>query len=239
MKIVFFGSSHFAVPALEALIKSPHEVVCVVTQPDKKRGRHLHLSGTDIKNTAVAARLKVFQPEDVKSVESVDFLKRFGADVFVTAAYGQIFSQEVLDIPRIMPLNIHASLLPRYRGAAPINWAIINSDKKTGVSIMYVSLKMDSGPILLQKETLIKGGDTALTLEERLRVLGAGLLMEALKLIDAREYRLFDQDEDKAIFAPKLKKEDGLIQWHNHAAVIHDQIRGVLPWPGAFTSYRG
>ena len=239
MKIVFFGSSHFAVPALEALIKSLHEVVCVVTQPDKKRGRHLHLSGTDIKNTAVAARLKVFQPEDIKSVESVDFLKRFGADVFVTAAYGQIFSQEVLDIPRIMPLNIHASLLPRYRGAAPINWAIINSDKKTGVSIMYVSLKMDSGPVLLQKETLIKESDTALTLEERLRVLGAGLLMEALKLIDAREYRLFDQDEDKAIFAPKLKKEDGLIQWHNHAAVIHDQIRGVLPWPGAFTSYRG
>jgi methionyl-tRNA formyltransferase len=122
MKIAFFGSAHFAVPALKALIKSGHELVCVVTQPDKKKGRHLHVAGTDVKSTAVSAGLKTFQPEDIKAKESVDFLKKLEAELFVIVAYGQVFSQEVLDIPKIMPVNIHASLLPRYRGAAPINW---------------------------------------------------------------------------------------------------------------------
>lgn len=239
MKIVFFGSAHFAVPALEALIKSGHELVCVVTQPDKKRGRHLHVAGTDVKSTAVAAKLKTFQPEDIKSKESVNFLKNLDADLFVIVAYGQILSQEVLDIPKIMPVNIHASLLPRYRGAAPINWAIINAEKKSGVSIMYVSLKMDSGPVILQKEIKIEENDTAISLEGKLRDLGAELLMEALKIIDNRSYRLLEQDEDKVILAPKLKKENGLIDWGAGAADIHNQVRGVLPWPGAFTGYRG
>ncbi|MDD5560540.1 MAG: methionyl-tRNA formyltransferase [Candidatus Omnitrophica bacterium] len=239
MKIVFFGSAHFAVPALEALVKSKHEIVCVVTQPDKKKGRHLHLAGTDVKGTAAAAGLKTFQPEKIKSRESVNFLKDLDADLFIIVAYGQIFSQEVLDIPKIMPLNIHASLLPAYRGAAPINWAVINAEKKTGVTIMYVSLKMDSGPVILQKEIKIEENDTALSLEEKLRYLGAELLMDALKLIDSRSYRLLEQDEDKVILAPKLKKEDGLIDWHTPAVDIHNQIRGVLPWPGAFTGYGG
>ncbi|MDD5253159.1 MAG: methionyl-tRNA formyltransferase [Candidatus Omnitrophica bacterium] len=239
MKIVFFGSAHFAVPALEALIKSKHELVCVVTQPDKKRGRHLHISETDVKSIAVAAGLKTFQPENIKSKESVDFLKKLDADLFVIVAYGQIFSQEVLDIPKIMPINIHASLLPRYRGAAPINWAIINADKQAGVSIMYVSLKTDSGPVILQKEIKIEDIDTAVTLEEKLRNLGAELLVDALKIIDNRSYCLLEQDEDKVILAPKLKKEDGLIDWNEPAAAIHNQVRGVLPWPGAFTFFRG
>jgi methionyl-tRNA formyltransferase len=239
MKIVFFGSAHFAVPALEALIKSRYELVCVVTQPDKEKGRHLHVAGTDVKSTAVAAKLKIFQPEDIKSKESVDFLKSLDADLFIIVAYGQMFSQEVLDIPKIMPINIHASLLPRYRGAAPINWAIINAEKKTGVSIMYVSLKMDSGPVILQKEIKIEENDTAVSLEEKLRYLGSELLMDALKIIDSRSYRLLEQDEDKVIIAPKLKKEDGLIDWSAPAVDIHNQVRGVLPWPGAFTSYRG
>jgi methionyl-tRNA formyltransferase len=239
MKIVFFGSAHFAVPALEALIKSKHELVCVVTQPDKKRGRHLHISETDVKSIAVAAGLKTFQPENIKSKESVDFLKKLDADLFVIVAYGQIFSQEVLDIPKIMPINIHASLLPRYRGAAPINWAIINADKQAGVSIMYVSLKTDSGPVILQKEIKIEDIDTAVTLEEKLRNLGAELLVDALKIIDNRSYCLLEQDEDKVILAPKLKKDDGLIDWNEPAAAIHNQVRGVLPWPGAFTFFRG
>ena len=239
MKIVFFGSAHFAVPALQALIKSGHELVCVVTQPDKKRGRHLHISGTDIKSMAVSARLKTFQPEDIKSKESVEFLNKLDADLFVIVAYGQILSQEVLDIPKIMPVNIHASLLPRYRGAAPINWAIINADKKTGVSIMYVSRKMDSGPVILQKELKIEDSDTAITIEDKLHLLGADLLMDALKIIDERNYKLLEQDEDKVILAPKLKKEDGLIDWSAPASAIHNQVRGVLPWPGAFTFFRG
>ncbi len=238
MRIVFFGSAHFAVPALEALIKSAHEIVCVVTQPDKQKGRHLQVSGTDVKGTAVLAKLKIFQPANIKSKESVKFLKELKADLFVIVAYGQIFSQEVLDIPKLMPINIHASLLPRYRGAAPISWALINGDKRSGVTIMYVTLKMDSGPVILQKEVQIEDKDTSVTLEEKLRKYGAELLIDALKIIDRRSYRLVEQDEDKAILAPKLKKEDGLINWNVPAVKIYNQIRGVIPWPGAFTSYR-
>ena len=239
MKIIFFGSAHFAVSALEALIKSKHELVCVVTQPDKKKGRYLHLSGTDVKSTALASKLKIFQPENVKSQESVKFLKGLEADLFVIVAYGQMFSQELLDIPKLMPINIHASLLPRYRGAAPINWAVINGDRKTGITIMFVTLKMDSGPVIMQKEVKIEDKDTSVTLEERLRSCGAELLMDTLKIIDGRSYRLVEQDEDKAILAPKLKKEDGLIDWGGSAVDIYNQIRGVLPWPGAHTRYRG
>ena len=211
----------------------------MVTQPDKQKGRHLQVSGTDVKSTAVLAKLKIFQPEDIKSKESVKFLKDLEADLFVIVAYGQIFSQEVLDIPKLMPINIHASLLPRYRGAAPINWAIINGDKKSGVTIMFVTLKMDSGPIILQKEVKIEDKDTSETLEEKLRKCGAELLIDALGIIDSRSYRLVDQDEDKVILAPKLKKEDGLIDWGASAIDIHNQIRGLLPWPGASTHYRG
>ncbi|MCX5698893.1 MAG: methionyl-tRNA formyltransferase [Candidatus Omnitrophica bacterium] len=239
MRIVFFGSAHFAVPALEALIKSQQELACVVTQPDKKKGRHLQVSGTDVKSAAVLAKLKIFQPENIKSKESVKFLKSLDADLFVIVAYGQMLSQEVLDIPKIMPINIHASLLPRYRGAAPINWAIINGDKKSGVTIMFVTLKMDSGPIILQSETKIEEQDTAVILEENLRQSGAKLLLEALKIIDEKNYRLVEQDEDKVVYAPKMRKEVGLIDWNTPAVNIHNQIRGALPWPIAFSSYRG
>jgi methionyl-tRNA formyltransferase len=239
MKIVFFGSAHFAVEALEALIKTKAQIVCVVTQPDKQKGRHLHVSGTDVKSTAVAAKLKIFQPESIKSKESVKFLKNLDADLFVIVAYGQIFSQEVLDIPKIMPINIHASLLPRYRGAAPINWAIINGDKKSGVTIIFVTLKMDSGPVIIQKETQIEDKDTSVTLEEKLRKCAAELLIDALKVIDSRSYRLVEQEEAEVIYAPKMNKEMGLIDWGASAVHIYNQIRGLLPWPGAFTNYRG
>jgi len=239
MKLVFFGSSHFAVVSLRALIKSKHEVACVVTQPDKQRGRHLHMAGTDVKSIALDAKLKIFQPENIKTKESVKFLKNIDADVFVIVAYGQIFSQEVLDIPKIMPINIHASLLPRYRGAAPINWAIINGEKKSGITIIYVTFKTDSGPIIMQEEIKIEDQDTSVSLEEKLRNCGANLLIEALISIDNRDYRLVDQEEEKVIYAPKLKKEIGLIDWSTPAVNIHNQVRGVLPWPGAFTSYRG
>jgi methionyl-tRNA formyltransferase len=237
MKIIFLGSSHFAVAALEALIKTEHAVVCVVTQPDKQKGRHLQLAATDVKNTAVAAGLKTFQPENINSKESVKILKNLDADIFVIVAYGQILSQEILDIPKIMPINIHASLLPRYRGAAPINWAIINGDKKTGITIIYVTRKMDSGPVIMQKEIKIEDKDTAVSLEEKLSLCGSRLLMEVVSIIDQRNYCLVEQDEDKVVYAPKLKKEIGLIDWNTSAANIHNQIKGVIPWPGAFTSY--
>jgi len=238
MKIIFFGSAHFAILALEALIKSRHALVCVVTQPDKQKGRHLQLAATEVKNTAVASGVKTFQPENVNSQESVKFLKALNADLFVIVAYGQILSQEILEIPKIMPINIHASLLPRYRGAAPINWAIINGDKKTGVTIMYVTKKMDSGPVIMQKEIKIEDQETALSLENKLSLCSRGLLLDALEIIDNRNYRLVEQDEDQVVYAPKMKKEVGLIDWNTSAINIHNQIKGVLPWPGAFTSYR-
>jgi len=238
MKIVFFGSAQFAVPTLEALIKSRHEVLCVVTQPDKQKGRHLRLSATLVKSAAQSAKLKIFQPQNINSKESVNFLKSLGADIFVIVAYGQIFSQEVLDIPKIMPVNTHASLLPRYRGAAPINWAIINGDKISGVTIMRVVLKMDAGEIISRKEIKIEKDDTAITLEEKLRFCAAELLMEALEAIDQRAYSLIEQDEDKVVLAPKIDRQAGQIDWNASAVNIHNQIRGVLPWPGAHTNYR-
>ena len=239
MKIVFFGSSHFAVPALEALIKSQYEICSVVTQPDKKKGRHLHLGSTDVKALAKQAGLKIFQPESVNYPDSIEHLKSLSADLFVVVAYGQILSQAVLDIPKIFPINIHASLLPKYRGAAPINWAIINGEKSSGVTIIKLIRKMDAGPIITQREIPVNDSDDSVALEDELRKLGAELLIEALQKIKNGDYKLIDQDEKKAVMAPKLKKNDGSIDWDKPAISIHDLVRGCLPWPGAFTYYKG
>ncbi len=239
MKIVFFGSAHFAVPALEGLIRNKHKVLCVVTQPDKKKGRHLHLGATDVKQTAIKAGLNVFQPVDINTSQSVRFLTALDADIFIIVAYGQLLSQEVLDIPKIFPINIHASLLPKYRGAAPINWAIIKGEKFTGVTIMQVTRKMDSGAIIAQRETEIKTEDDAVSVEERLRQIGAELLLKMLPDIKENRISLKQQDDRLAIYAPKLKKSDGLIDWNNSVTDILNLIRGTRPWPGAFTHYNG
>jgi methionyl-tRNA formyltransferase len=239
MKIAFFGSSHFAVLALEALIKSREDIVSVVTQPDKKKGRHLHVGFTDIKAVALEAGLSVFQPQDINSSKSAAFLKNLNADLFVIVAYGQILSQEVLDIPKVLPVNIHASLLPKYRGAAPINWAIMRGEKVTGVTIMKVTRKMDSGPIIMQEEVVIADGDDAVSLEEKVRELGAKLLLESVAAIKNKKFRLDEQDERKVVLAPKLKKDDGRIDWARTAVEINNLVRGAMPWPGAFTHYKG
>lgn len=239
MKIIFFGSAHFAVPALESLIKEKHKILCVVTQPDKKKGRHLYLGVTDVKSLALEAGLRVFQPENINTPKSVEFLKSLNADLFVIVAYGQLLSQEVLDIPKVFPLNIHASLLPKYRGAAPINWAIIKGEKITGVTIMQVTRKMDSGAIIMQKELSVNEEDDAISLESKLRDIGAGLLLKAIPAIKNKDYKLISQDEKKVVYAPKLKKVDGLIDWNKPAVEIVNLIRGVVPWPSAFTHYRG
>ena len=239
MKIIFLGSSHFAVPALEALIKARHKIPCVVTQPDKKKGRHLHLGVTDVKALAIQAGLKVFQPEDINSASSVALLKRLNADLFVVVAYGQMLSQEVLDIPKVFPINIHASLLPKYRGAAPINWAIIRGEKFSGVTIMQVIKKMDSGAIIMQKEIAINKDDDAVLLESKLRDLGAELLLKVIQAIKNNDFKLTPQVENQVSFAPKLNKEVGLIDWGKPAAEICNLIRGAFPWPGAFTHYKG
>lgn len=238
MKIVFFGSAHFAVPALEALLRGPDKVCCVVTQPDKKKGRHLHLAATDIKSASLAAGLEVFQPEDINSPEALKYLKSLNADLFVVVAYGQILAQAVLDIPKIFCVNIHASLLPKFRGAAPINWAIIRGEEESGLTIMQMTRKMDSGPVLMQKKVAIGFNDNSIILEDKLRQLGAGLLLEALKEIKEKTYKLTPQDEKKAVPAPKLKKGDGYIDWSRPAVEIYNLVRGSLPWPGSFTYYK-
>lgn len=239
MNIVFFGSSQFAVAALKALLSQQHKTSCVVTQPDRQKGRGLSLSPTAIKKVGQDAGLQIYQPHRLNTPQTLKLLKDLKPDLFVTAAYGQILSQEVLDIPRIFSLNIHASLLPKYRGAAPINWAIINGEKTTGVTIIKMSKDLDAGPIILQETYDIAGEDTAISLEENLSKVGARLLLDSLKAIENNNYNLIPQDEDKASFAPKLKKEDGRINWNGSAYSICNLIRGCLPWPGAFTYYNG
>lgn len=237
MNIVFFGSSGFAVPSLRVLSTSAHKVSCVVTQPDRQKGRGLELGGTVIKTIALECGLKVYQPYNVNVSETIEFLKGLGPDLFVVVAYGQILSQKLLDIPKTFAINIHASLLPKYRGAAPINWAIIKGENTTGITIIKMTKGMDAGPIILQKSIDIAASDTAITLEERLSKLAAQSLLSSLAAIERNNYSLMPQDERDATFRPKLKKDDGRIDWSKSAQEIYDLIRGCLGWPGAFTYY--
>ncbi|MDD2752498.1 MAG: methionyl-tRNA formyltransferase [Candidatus Omnitrophica bacterium] len=239
MKIVFFGSSHFAAPALEALLRKKYDVSLVVTQPDKKSGRGLHLSGTVIKSVAEKFSVKVYQPEKINAPEAISFLKKQNADLFVVIAYGQILSQACLDIAKIFAINLHASLLPKYRGAAPINWAIMKGEKSTGISVIKMNKKMDAGEVILDRNTEISPTDTAIDLENKLSVAAAEVLIEALGLIERNTYKLLPQDSQKASLAPKLRKSDGEINWEKSAGEIYNLIRGCLDWPGAFTYYRG
>ncbi len=239
MNIVFFGSSHFAVPSLEALIKSGQRVLCVVTQPDRKRGRGLHLEGTSVKQVASGMGLKTYQPLHINTADATAFLKSLRADLFIIISYGQILSQEILDIPKLFAINAHASLLPQYRGAAPINWALINGESTSGVTIMKMERKMDAGPLIAQEAIDVQDQDTAVTLEDKLSKTAPQLLIDTLAKISAGQYDLTPQDEAKASLAPKLKKEDGSIDWHEPAFKIHNLIRGCLEWPGAFTHHKG
>ncbi|MFA5356523.1 MAG: methionyl-tRNA formyltransferase [Candidatus Omnitrophota bacterium] len=239
MDIIFFGSSDFAVPSLKSLLDSGQKVRCVVTQPDRPKGRGLRAAGTSVKETASEYGINIYQPQDINSGDSLNFLKGIKADLFIVIAYGQILSSAALDIPGLFSVNIHASLLPEYRGAAPVNWAIIKGERSTGVSAIKMVEKMDAGPVLGQKKTAIGEDDNALTLEARLSELSAELLLQAIASIERNDHHFVPQDEGRVTFAPKLKKEDGLIDWERSAADIRNLIRGCLGWPGAFTCYNG
>ena len=238
MKIVYFGSSQFGVPCLESLIKGGHTVSCVVTQPDKRRGRHLILGQTRVKEFALSRSLRVYQPADLNAQESVRFLRGFSPELFVVIAYGQLLSQEVLDIPSILPLNVHASLLPKYRGAAPVNWALINGETKTGISVMKMVRKMDAGPVIVQEEVAVADADDAASLQERLSQRAPSALRQALEKIQKNACCLKPQDDRSVTFAPRLTRQDGLLRWHKGAQELHDLVRGCIEWPGAFTHYR-
>ena len=239
MNIIFFGSANFSVPSLKAILTGGHSISSVVTQPDRQKGRGLQIAETAVKKIAKDAGLNIYQPPRVNTDEVIKFLKSLSPDLFVVVAYGQILSQEILDIPKVFSINAHASLLPKYRGAAPINWAIINGDNKTGITIIKMIDKMDAGPIISQETLDISEDDTSVTLEEKLSSLAAQLLLYAIKSIENKDYHLTAQDETKVSLAPKLQKKDGQINWEKSAQDICNLIRGVLPWPGAFTYYNG
>lgn len=238
MNIVFFGSDRFAVPALSQIISSSHKITCVVTQPDRLKGRGLALSCTEVKKIAQAYNISVYQPENINRQERVEFLRGLNPDMFVVVAFGQILSRPVLEIPRIMTINLHASLLPKYRGAAPVNWALIKGETQTGVSIIKMNERLDEGPIILQRSLEIEDSEDAQSLQDRLSVLGADLLLEALDSIQDNRYSLIIQQEKDATPAPKLKKGDGLIRWDKSARDINNLIRGCAGWPGAFSYYQ-
>ncbi len=239
MKIIFFGSSEFAVPSLEAVIQSGHIISCVITQPDRRQGRGLQVEATPIKKVARHHGLTVMQPVDINDPKSVAALSAYKADCLVVIAYGQILSQAVLDIPGLMAINLHASLLPRYRGAAPVNWAIINGDRQAGVTVIKIIRKMDAGPIIRQRQLDIAGDDTAITLTEKLAGIGSLVLLEVLAQIENKTFELKFQDEGQVSLAHKLRKDDGRITWDMPAVSIYNRVRGVQPWPGAFTHFRG
>ena len=239
MKIIFFGTSDFAVPSLERIIGSDHELLAVVTQPDRKKGRHLVLTPPPVKDCAGKSSIPLHQPLDASSDEIVTLLKKYGADLFVVVEFGQILKKGLLEAPNRSCVNLHASLLPKYRGASPINWALVNGEKVTGVTTMKMVEKMDAGDVILQREADVKPSDTSETIKERLAVLGADLLLETIGLIASGKAVYKKQDEEEATYAPKLKKEDGLIDWSKDAREIENRVRGFSPWPSAYTHWSG
>lgn len=224
-------------PTLGALHASDEvELRAVVTQPDRPAGRGLKLKPTPIKNRAMALGLPVRQPQ--RANDAVAELRELGADVFVVAAYGQILAREVLDIPRIAPVNLHASLLPRYRGAAPVHWAIINGETETGVTTFVMTEGLDEGPILRQRSVAIAADDTAGSLEARLAEWGPDVVMATLRGLRDGTVEPTPQDDRQATFAPKIRKAQGEIDWTEGAAALANLVRGLNPWPGAYTTWR-
>jgi methionyl-tRNA formyltransferase len=235
MRIVFMGTPHAAVPTLRQCLADGHEVVAVWMQPDRPAGRGHKVSFSPVKEFALSHGLTVLQPARIKNEESKKLFASHDADVAVVVAYGRILPEEFLRAPRRGCINIHFSLLPRYRGAAPANWAIINGDTETGVTTMFIEPALDTGPILLQQKTEIGETETVPELMERLAEIGAGLLGETLARLD--EITPQPQNDAQATFAPVLKKQDGLINWAQSAATIERRVRGLQPWPNAYTSY--
>lgn len=239
MKIVFFGSAEFSCPSLEALIHSHHQVELVITQPDRPKGRGQRLCPSPVKVLAQKAGLRVEQPERASSPQSRQLVQQAKPDIGVVVAYGQILSNALLSIPVHGCINVHGSLLPRHRGASPIQWAIIEGDEKTGVTVIQMDAGVDTGDILLQREEVILPDDTAGTLSARLAQLGAEALLETLSQYEEGKIIRCRQQNELATYSRLLKKEDGLIDWTQPADRICRLIRGLNPWPGAFSYLMG
>jgi len=239
MKIVFMGTPDYAAGALEALIKAGHEIVAVVTQPDKAKGRSKELLPPPVKVCAVSHGIPVLQPKRIKTPEAVAELKQYEAEVYIVAAFGQILSQEILDMPKYGCLNIHASLLPKYRGASPIQHAIIDGEEKTGITIMQMDAGIDTGDILHKKEIAIAQDDTYETLHDKLMVLGGEAICEALVLLEQGKLVPQKQDDALSCYAPLIGKSMGAVDFEKGAEELDRLIRGLTPWPGSYAGYKG
>lgn len=239
MRVVFMGTPDFAVKSLDAVLKAGHEVKGVITQPDRPKGRGKKMLPPPVKERALQLGLPFYQPQSVKDEAFLALLKRLEAEVIVVAAYGRILPQSVLELPLFGCINVHGSLLPQYRGAAPIQRAILNGDKETGVTIMQMAAGMDTGDILLKKAVPIGENDTTGQLFERLAYLGGELLVDALEALAAGRLQREKQNEAEATYAPMLSKTDEIIDWQKPAYILHNQVRGLNPTPGAYTFFNG
>jgi methionyl-tRNA formyltransferase len=239
VRIVFLGSGAFAIPSFEALLEAGHEVAALVTQPDKEKGRGRQLAPPPLKPVAEALGVPVLQPRRIKAPEAQEELRRLAPELQVVVAYGQILPQSVIDIPPRRTVNVHASLLPRLRGAAPVQWAIANGDTETGVTTMLIDAGLDTGPTLLARVTPIGPEETAADLEPRLARLGAEVLIETVSGLAKGTIAPRPQDATRATLAPLLGKEDGRLDWARPAKTLACRVRGFHPWPGAYTTWDG
>lgn len=236
-KIVFMGTATFSKIILEKLIEQNYHIVGVVTQPDRRVGRKKQLKMPEVKEVALKYDIPIFQPQNIK--QDYQKIVSWQPDMIITAAYGQIIPQAVLDIPVLGCINVHASLLPKYRGGAPVHYAILNGDQKTGVTIMYMVKKMDAGNIIAQKETPIGNEETVGELYDRLSFIGADLLIETLPAIITRTNPSLEQDENLVTYSPTISRQQEKVDFNNLSQAVHNHVRGLNPWPGAYTTYQG
>lgn len=239
MKIAFLGTPDFAVPSLERLVEEGFDIAAVVTQPDKPKGRGKILAAPPVKQAAIRLGLPIHQPARIKTPEALEFFKSLDVEAMAVVAYGKIIPQSIIDIPRFGLINVHSSLLPKYRGAAPMQWAVAEGESVTGVTTMLIEAGLDSGDILMVEETAIGPDENAVELSKRLSVMGAELLVKTLHGLKEEKITPRPQDHGQATLAPMLKKETGLIDWTLPAQTIHNRVRGFQPWPGAHTRFRG
>lgn len=239
MKIVFMGTPEFAVPCLQKIIDEGHEVVAVVTQPDKPKGRGKKLAMPPVKELALKYDIPVYQPLKAREESFVDTLKEMNPELIVVVAFGQILPKSILDIPKYGCVNVHASLLPRYRGAAPLNWVIINGEEKTGVTTMYMDEGLDTGDMILKSEIPLDDEITAGELHDKMMIDGAKVLKETIDLIEKGEAPREKQSNENTCYSPIMNKSLGNIDWNKSAIDIHNLVRGINPWPSAYTTYEG
>ena len=238
-RVIFMGTPEFACPTLQILIDRGEQVVAVVTQPDRPKGRGQKLMSPPVKELALKHDILVHQPSKVRDPDVIELLRALRPDVIVVVAFGQILPQKLLEIPPLGCINVHASLLPHYRGAAPLNWCIVNGEYETGVTTMLMDVGLDTGPMLLRRATVIDENEDIVSLHDRMSVMGAELLSETLDALIAGTVVPQEQDSALSCYAPLLKKEDGLLDWGRDARDIHNQVRGLVVWPGAYTTLDG